>query len=171
MEAPLDLERRRELYQMIVAHPGLHLRELDRRLGIGLGDLRYHLKQLEDAELVTSKEDGYRKTFFPVRGFSYPDAALVGLLRQEGPRKILLVLLERRETGFQDLREALRVSKSTLYFHLDKLVNAAIVVASRVEGRAKYRLVDPNHVAQVLVQYKESFLDAAIDRVVKAWMP
>lgn len=171
MEPALDLRRRREIHDLIGAHPGLHLRELERRLGIGLGDLRHHLRVLEDAGLVTSKDDGHRTTYFPVRGFHHLDASLVALLRQGTPRRILLALLHGGEMGFEGLREDLNVSKSTLSFHLAKLVAASLVDAARGAGRTRYVLKDPSRVAQVLSQYKESFLDTAIDRVVAAWMP
>lgn len=171
MAAPLEFGRRRRIYQTIAAHPGLHLRELERRMGGGLGDLRYHLDHLEKSGLITSQEDRYRKTFFPVHGFSYPDARLVSLLRQAAPRRILLVLLESGERGFEELRDALRVSKSTLSFHMRKLLDAGLVHASRADGRTEYRLSDPKHVVRVLLQYRESLLDAAIDRAVNAWMP
>ncbi len=171
MEPPRDLHRRRAIHDLIRAHPGLHLRELERRLRIGLGDLRHHLRVLEDAGLVTSKDDGYRTTYFPVRGFHHLDAGLVALLRQGTPRRILLALLEGVELRFEDLRKVVKVSKSTLSFHLAKLAEASLIYASQKEGRMRYGLKDPSRVAQVLSQYKESFLDAAIDRIVAAWMP
>lgn len=169
-EPELD-PRRRALFQIIEETPGIHLRELERRLGFGLGDLRHHLDALEGGGLISSRDDGYRKTFFPVRGFPYPDARLLALLRQEVPRRILLLLLEHREREFQELRDALKVSKSTLSFHLKKVTDADLVTASRVEGRMRCRLADPRHVADVLLRFKDSFLDAAIDRVVRAWIP
>jgi predicted transcriptional regulator len=171
MEPALDFRRRREIHDLIRAHPGLHLRELERRLGTGLGDLRHHLRVLEDAGFVISQDDGYRTTYFPVRGFHHSDARLVALLRQGTPRRILLALLEGVELGFHELREAVKVSKSTLSFHLAKLVEASLVDASQRDGRNRYGLRDPSRLTQVLSQNKESFLDAAIDRVVAAWMP
>ncbi len=169
-EEVLGLERRRKVYQLIRSHPGLHMRELERRLPISLGDLRYHLDYLEREGLISSKSDGFRKAYFSVRGFSVLDRDLLALLRQRSPRRIILHLLAHGEAASEDLQQAVALSRSTISFHLRKLTDAGLVRVRREEGRHYYRLVDEDRTAHVLITYRESFLDAAVDRVLDAWL-
>ena len=54
----LELESRRKIYEAIEKVPGIHFRELNRRLGIPLGVIEYHLKYLEQHELIVAKHVG-----------------------------------------------------------------------------------------------------------------
>lgn len=166
----LGLENRRRVFQLIRSHPGLHLRELERRLPISLGDLRYHVDYLERKGLVNSKSDGYRKTYFSVRDVSVVDRGLLSLLRQKSPRRIILHLLAHDEADAEALGAAVDLSRSTLSFHLKKLREAGLVETRKVEGRHRYRLADPEQTARVLITYKDSFLDTAVDRVLDVWL-
>lgn len=166
----LDLKKRRVLYQHILANPGLHLRAIDRDMRMGLGDLRHHLEFLEREGLVTVTTDGYRKTYFPgVKEFP-GDRRLLGLLRQSKPRAILLFMLNRESAGFDELRNKVGISKSTLSFHLKKLDAAGVIEVSSSSKRNEYRLSDKNKVAMMLITYRPSFLDAAVDRALEAWL-
>lgn len=169
-EEILGLERRRRVYQLIRSHPGLHLRELERRLPISLGDLRYHVDYLEREGLVSSKSDGYRKAYFSVRDVSVLDRGLLALLRQRSPRRIVLHLLAGGEATAEDLQAAVGLSRSTLSFHLRKLREAGLVRVRREEGRHLHRLEDEERTARVLLTYRDSFLDTAVDRVLDAWL-
>ncbi len=166
----LGLERRRRVYQLIRSHPGLHLRELERRLPISLGDLRYHVDYLEKEGLISSRSDGYRKAYFSARDVSVLDWNLLALARQRRPRRIILHLLAHGEATSEELQEAVNLSRSTLSFHLQKLVKARLVRVRREEGRNLYRLEDEERTARVLITYRESFLDAAVDRVLDVWL-
>lgn len=169
-EEVLNLERRRRVYQFIRSHPGLHLRALEKRLDISLGDLRYHLDYLEKKRMITSRSDGYRKTYFSARDVYLQDRDTLALLRQEAPRRIILHLLMSENSTFEELREVLGVSKSTLSFHLKKLTSKGLVVTTRDEVRNIYSLPDKEGVAGLLITYKDSFLDAAVDRVLDVWL-
>ncbi len=169
-EEALNLERRRRIYQFIRSNPGLHLRALGKQLGIALGDLRYNLDYLEKRQLISSRSDGYRKTFFSVKDVFPRDRDVLALLRQRTPRRIVLHLMLRENSTFEELRGVLGVSKSTLSFHLRKLTGKGLVKTSRLNGRNLYGLPDKEAVAELLITYKESFLDAAVDRALDIWL-
>jgi predicted transcriptional regulator len=166
----LELKKRRVLYQHILRNPGLHLRALERDMRMGLGDLRHHLGFLEREGLIMTATDGYRKTYFPGKKEFSGDKALLGLLRQSKPRAILLILLNAESGGFDYLRRKVGVSKSTLSFHMKKLEEAGIVAVQEDRQRKTYTLPDKNKVAELLITYRPSFLDAAVDRALEAWL-
>ncbi len=166
----LELRKRRLLYQHILLNPGLHLRAIARDMRLGLGDLRHHLESLEAEGLLTTATDGYRKTYFPGKKEFGGDKQVLGLLRQSKPRAILLLLLNRNELGFENLRMKVGVSKSTLSFHLKKLEEAGILKVEEESQRKKYSLTDKKKVADLLITYRPSFVDAAVDRALEAWL-
>ena len=51
-EEALALEVRRKIYEEIKASPGLHFRELQRRVGLATGSLQYHLDYLAKYKAV-----------------------------------------------------------------------------------------------------------------------
>lgn len=59
-----DHPRRKRLLEEIRKNPGIHYRELQRRTGIAGGDLRYHLRKLSRARLISIVEKFGEVHFF-----------------------------------------------------------------------------------------------------------
>ncbi len=89
----LELESRRKIYEAVKKVPGIHFREINRRLGISLGGIEYHLRYLEQHELIVSKQEGRYKRYYVVGKLGSKDKQLLALLRQQMPRRILMHLL------------------------------------------------------------------------------
>jgi predicted transcriptional regulator len=45
-------ENAQEVFEHVVAHPGTHQREIARALGVNHGTVRWHLRKMEEAELL-----------------------------------------------------------------------------------------------------------------------
>ncbi len=166
--AALALENRRRLYDFIRRTPGAHMREIQRALGLPYGTAEYHLRALEDAELVRTAVDGNLKRYFAA-DFAFADRSLLGLLRKRPVRAVVLALLERSELSHQDLAEAAGIKPPTLSYHMPKL-EAAGVVGVRREGRfTLVRLSDPKLMARLLVTHGRSMADGAVDRFLETW--
>jgi len=164
----LTVENRRRIFELIRHSPGIHLREIVRELGLPYGTAEYHLRVLEDEEIVRAVvEDNFRR-YFPA-DFAFSDRAVLGLLRKRPIRRVAVVLLERGELTHQELAAAAGLKPSTLSYHLQRLEGAKVVVVAR-EGRFSHvRLVDPKLIARLLVTYKASFADEAVDRFLETW--
>ena len=64
----LENDARRELYEYIKTNPGTHLRATAAALGLSTTNALWHLRKLEQSNLVNSKRlEGY-KVFYPVEG-------------------------------------------------------------------------------------------------------
>lgn len=157
----LDLESRRRIYTRVVDHPGAYLREIHRALGGSMGALEYHLGQLEEAGLVRV-ERAENKRFFPATMDARESRALA-LLRQASVRRILLVLLEWREAGHQDVMARAQLRSPSLSYHATKLVDAGLVAREKRGRETRYRLQDEALVLRLLVQHRASFLDRLVD--------
>jgi DNA-binding transcriptional ArsR family regulator len=166
----LDLEARRRIVRFVQESPGLHMRELAARLEMPVSTLEYHCYQLvKHGQLVTRESAGF-KAFYPGEGMDRRDKDILYLVRHEAPRKICSHLLLNPGATPKDLREVIGVTGPTLSFHLKKLRTAGIV-REQPEGRTKLLFVeDPERVANILVTYRRSFLDSAVDRFAESWL-
>jgi predicted transcriptional regulator len=175
-EDVLDLENRRRIFQFVSRFQGTHLRQIQRSLELEIGVLDYHLDYLEKSGLITSKKEKYRKRFF-TKALSPKDKLLLGVLRQGALRRILIHILLNPGCTFKELRKVSGGSKSTLSFHLKKLRSAKLIDTTRkemgVDGKRKtrtYSARDAEKLASLLITYKSSFLDEAVDRFAELWL-
>ena len=169
-EDVLDLPMRRRIVDAVAQHPGLHLRALADHLDLAVSSLEYHCYHLLRTEHLVSRDVGGHKAFFPAEGVDRRDKDILGLVRQEAVRGICAHLALHPGSTPKDLKEVVKISGATLSFHLKKL-RVAGLIDEVPAGRTKHiTLVDAERVANVLVTYRASFVDAAIDRFAKAWL-
>jgi len=117
----LELDPRRKIYDYIFKNPGLHFREIQRKMNIPYGTLNYHIKYLVKQDLVSSKfENGYRRYFISEK-LGRKEEEVLNLLRQEVPRYILLYIMFHKVCSQVELSKALEKKPSTIDFHLNKL--------------------------------------------------
>lgn len=165
----LELEARRRIYEAVVQSPGLHFRELQRRMGSAYGALQYHIEFLVRHGLIVEEKDREYSRYFPANFRSVRERELMSLLRQESIRRILLHLLENPYCRNKDLVEVLGLSASTISWHLGRLLEAGAVLSERRDGEAVFSVSEPETVTRLLVTYKVSFLDKIVDRFVEVW--
>ncbi len=173
MKELLELDSRRRIFEFLQEYPGLHLRELERQLGMDVRALKYHLDFLERNEAITSlMQEGYLR-YYPRQwdeGFfreriGASEKRALGLLRQRMPLHLALLLIERGEMTSEDLHRQAGIAASTLSYQMKKLTQLRLV-ESRTSGRRKvYRVADPQALVQFLLRYRpprdliEDFLD------------
>lgn len=164
----LNLSRRKVIFNYISLHPGTYLREMETTLSLSVGDLQYHLQQLEKAELISSQDDGRRKHYF-VRDVSVPDREILSIIQLRTPRRIIVFLLLHPGASFKEVLAEFRFTKGALSFHLKKLTQAGIITSVRREKELCYRVKDDLRISQVLVTYHSGFLDEAVEGFVNLW--
>lgn len=166
----LDLEARRRIVEFVRGSPGLHMRELAARLEMPVSTLEYHCYQLvKHGQLATRESAGF-KAFYPGEGMDRRDKDILYLVRHDAPRRICSHLILYPGTTPKELRDVIGVTGPTLSFHLNKLRKAELV-REEPEGRTKrLYVVDPERLANVLVTYRRSFLDDAVDRFADTWL-
>ena len=143
--------------------PGAHFSEVQRQLEMPTGQLQYHLQFLEKRGLLEVKRDGRFTRYYPSLTIDRRDKPVLALLRQETPRAIVLDLIEHGPSRLTACSERLSLAPSTLSFHLTKLAKVEVVIKP---SRGVYAVRDRDAVLDVLVTYKASFLDSAVDRIV-----
>ncbi|HET6405835.1 MAG TPA: ArsR family transcriptional regulator [Candidatus Thermoplasmatota archaeon] len=161
------VEVRQRVYDAVRRYPGIHLREIERQIGVSAPLAQYHLRKLAEEGFVEVHEQGGYARHYPTdKGKSASvtprDLPIVGLLREEVPLHIALLLLDRGAMTHAELVEALGVAKSTVSYHLAKLAEADVVERA---GDAKLRLKDRERVYRLLLAYRPTptLVDAFAD--------
>lgn len=165
----LDLEVRRNIYDAIKKYAGCHFREIERISRLSTGSVKYHLDYLARCGLIRKEKARSKLRYFP-RDFDSKNKTLLGALRQQSLRNILLFILIHEGCNHEQIVKAVELSPSTVSWHL-KMLEANNILGFDKRGRKTfYRiLVDKNQIIKLLITYKESFLDTLVDRVVEMW--
>lgn len=138
--------------------PGAHFSKIRDDLQLGTGETQHHLKQLEkDGVIESRKDDDYRR-YFPADRFTDFEQVILGYLRRETPRRLLIALLDGVDPSTRSLAQHLDVSRPTVSRTATRLAEAGLV--SRSDG---YSVTDPETVLFLLVRYAESFGEEAAE--------
>src|SRR3989475_12598756 len=154
------LPSRERVLELVTSQPGLHLRELPRRLGLSLRSVRYHLEGLEEGERVSPHRSGRFARWFAAGAFSMEDQTLISALRVRGQRAILSELLEQGPMRFVALERGTGRSSATLVQYLHRLSSDTLI---EVGEDRRYRLRDPGAIEMRLSSYRERFPDLLAD--------
>jgi predicted transcriptional regulator len=134
------------------ATPGAHFSKIRDDLQLGTGETQHHLRQLEDDGVVESRKDGDYRRYYPAGQFSEFEQIVLGHLRRDTQRGVLVALLEDPGATAGDIAARLDVSKATVSKHAARLEEAGLL--SREDG---YSVTEPEPVLVLLVRYADSF--------------
>jgi len=165
----LALETRKRIYDLISSSPGLHKREIARELSMSLSTIDYHLHYMERKGILTARQDGKYKRYFVSEKTEAMDKRIMPLLRQETPRRIVLFLLQHPQAIHKEICEAVKKAPSTISFHIKKLIDAGIVDEISLGREKAYVVKNPEKTADLIITYRSTFLDKAVDKFVEAW--
>jgi predicted transcriptional regulator len=165
----LELEIRRSLYSLISTCPGLHFREIQRRTEMATGQLTYHLDYLVKAGLLRTSSDGEYLRYYAYPEIGDEERRILELVHHKSIRHILLCLLENDVCNNEQLTEHLRLSPSTVSWHIRRLVDENIVEKKTSGRESLYSVNDPELVRKVLIKYRETFMDKLVDRFKEMW--
>jgi len=165
----LTLSRRKMIFQHISKYPGTYLREIEKTLSLSLGDLQYHLQQLEKANLISSYDDGRRKRYFVKEEVSYLDREILSFVKLRTSRHIIIFLLLHPDASFKEILAEFRFTQGALSFHLKKLLHANIITKSKREKETIYRISDETMVNHVLLTYRSSIVDETVSGFLDIW--
>ncbi len=135
-----DFQKKKEIYEFIFQNPGVHLRELSRKLNIPRTTLAYHLKYLNKHDLILSKFVSGYKRYWAANKIGQKDKEMLILLRQDTPRNIIISITEYGIRSQIDISEDLNKHPGTIAFHLKKLKERDIIEQATVENGMVQRM-------------------------------
>lgn len=147
---------RAQVLDLVARYPGIHVREMERHLGLSSRLAAYHLESLEAEGFVQRvHETGYSR-YFPTLGkpkWSQRDVGFLCLMRRGAAFRVTLLLLSAGATGRSGLAKRLRLAPASVSYHLDLLQKAGIV-ASHMEGKQRlYAVAEETYVRGMLANF------------------
>ena len=143
-ENVLDNDARKQIFEYIQSHPGVHLRAAAQNLSLSTTNVLWHLRKLEQANLVTSKKfEGY-KVFYPVEGGveTKRKALALSVLKNDNAQQILQYVSANPSAHQREIARALGVNHGTVRWHLRKMEEAELLAPVKKEHTTHYYLSD-----------------------------
>lgn len=164
-EHVLEFGIRKKIYDYISSTPGCHFRDIQRKLNLSVGVLDYHLHYMEKCGVIASRSEGRYKRYYVAETLA-EDRRIMSALRIGAQRRILMFLLMKPDSGLKSISDSTGILPSAVSFHLKHLLSSLIIR----RGRNGYFVSEPDSVIRLLIKYRPSFFDSAVDRFVDVWI-
>jgi len=177
----LVLLNRRNIYQYILLHPGLHEREISRKIKIPYTTLRYHLNYLEKKGLILVQHYKKYVRYYPSDYMGREEKEIISCFRRKTSFKIVLFLSVYQIGSRYEISKNLEKSPATISYHLKKLIDAGIieiapyeknlfyirrnkrtVIHNKKPKEKYYRFTDPEYIYDKIITYNDSELGEEI---------
>lgn len=154
---------RTRIANAIESHPGVHFSELVRRLDLAPGQVQYHLRQLTAENQIV--EDNYQgQTHYYPPDFDEWERWALALLRRETAGDIVAHLLAEGPTRPDVIANELGIARSTLEWHLDRMVKHGLIEKQRTNGRIILTAAAPEETVELLRDADPTLGDRLVDR-------
>jgi predicted transcriptional regulator len=137
----LEHTMRHQLVELVRQQPGIHLREVARRLGLTTTNAAYHLRMLERHHVLRSERSNGKRVYMPAAGPEAKRRYLAQALLQRGPRADLLRTLGSLPGSNQShLANVTGQHQGAVGWHLRRLMEAGLVEEQRTPRECRYQL-------------------------------
>lgn len=123
-------ETRKRIANSIRTHPGIHFNELVRELDLAPGQVQYHLRRLQSDDTVLA-EALYGQTHYYPPAYDQWERQALALLHRETAGDIVAYLLANGPSSPATVADDLDIARSTLEWHIDRLVDQRMVTKER----------------------------------------
>lgn len=157
-------DTREEIHAHVRANAGVHFNELVRESAFAPGQVQYHVRRLLADDRLVSEECYGRTHYYPPAYDAWERTALA-LFRRETAREIVIHLIEHEPAAPGDVAAALDIARSTLEYHVDRLVEHEIVDKRYGErNRVGLELANPDATGRLLTTVTPTVPDRLVDR-------
>ena len=151
-ENVLDTEIRKNLFGYITDYPGSHLREIARELNLKPSNAAWHLRKLEQTNLVRSRAIGGKKVYYLVEGGieARREAVAESILRNKNARDIMMYLQDNPGKHLLEIAHALDLNHHTVKWHIKKMYMAELVDGDT--SNSAYPIYYPTEIGSQVIQ-------------------
>jgi predicted transcriptional regulator len=162
-------QNRSAILSVVRLMPGLHLRQMERLLGLSFSTVRHHVKALAvEGDLVCVNERGFSRLYPTDLPPIKRSLCRFGLTKAS--RAVLTALLARDGQSNKALASVTGLPKSTVSETLRDLELHLLVLKSfSMTSRPGYALVDPKAVAALLEDTDVRSLSGIVTRFIDVW--
>ncbi len=159
-ENVLDTAIRKNLYEYIDEYPGSHLREIARELDLKPSNAAWHLRKLEQTNLVRSRSIGGKKVFYLVEGGveAKQRAVAESILRNDNARDIMYYLAEHPGKHLLEIAHALSINHHVVKWHINKMHEAELIEGDTTNSA--YPVYYPTEIGRQIIETYNEVLKA-----------
>ncbi len=161
-ENVLDTEIRKNLYEYIDEYPGSHLREIARELDMKPSNAAWHLRKLEQTNLIRSRAIGGKKVYYLVEGGveAKQRAVAESILRNKNARDIMEYLSEHPGKHLLEIAHALNINHHVVKWHINKLFEAELIEGDTTNSA--YPIYYPTEIGRQFMQTYTEYLKTTV---------
>jgi predicted transcriptional regulator len=165
-ENVLDTEIRKSLYEYIDEYPGSHLREIARELDLKPSNAAWHLRKLEQTNLIRSRAIGGKKVYYLVEGGveAKQRAVAESILRNKNARDILAYLSEHPGKHLLEIAHALSINHHVVKWHINKLYEAELIEGDTTNSA--YPIYYPTEIGRQFMDSYTEYLKTTVGKAV-----
>ena len=146
------------ILKTIEKNPGIRFREIMNELGLKNGTLSHHLQKLEYQSVLRVERTPRVARFYPL-SVKDEDIPIINRLRQETPRRILLLLLDVDEVNFSEMFLRIKRSPGTTSIYVTELVDDGIIKDKFENGKRFFSIIDKKNVSKLISEYHPDLMD------------
>jgi len=163
-ENVLDTEIRKHLYDYIDEYPGSHLREIARELDLKPSNAAWHLRKLEQTNLIRSRNIGGKKVFYLVEGGveAKQRAVAESILRNKNARDIMTYLSDHPGKHLLEVAHALSINHHVVKWHISKMQEAELIEGDTTNSA--YPVYYPTEIGRQIVETYNEYLKTTTGR-------
>lgn len=154
MDDILELETRRNIFELLKKNPGLHLSKIAKTLKLRVSLVEYHLRYLEKHGLLLSDTHTGFKRYIVAGETKSVQKKNFSILRQKNLLIIVLYLLKKNQANHKDILQQMDIAPATLSYHLERLVKNDIISVEKKGTSRIYQVRNSEELINWLVKYK-----------------
>jgi len=157
-ENVLDTEIRKHLYEYIDEKPGSHLREIARELDLKPSNAAWHLRKLEQTNLIRSRNIGGKKVFYLVEGGieAKQRAVAESIRRNNNAQEIMCYLSEHPGKHLLEVAHALSINHHVVKWHITKMQEAELIEGDTTNSA--YPVYYPTEIGRQMIETYNEYL-------------
>lgn len=161
-ENVLDTEIRKNLYEYIDEYPGSHLREIARELDMKPSNAAWHLRKLEQTNLIRSRAIGGKKVYYLVEGGveAKQRAVAESILRNKNARDIMAYLSDHPGKHLLEIAHALSINHHVVKWHINKLYEAELIEGDTTNSA--YPIYYPTEIGRQFMEHYTEYLKTTV---------
>lgn len=159
------------IFKYIESNPGCHLRQLKRELGLSMGTVQYHLNHLEKTGRIISERFNLYRCYYAAGLFKENERNILKILNQQTARKILMFVLEWKNSTQTDIANHLGIAPASASWHIKRLIELGIILESREGKYRRYQpAVEPREIIKILKNYHPTLWNMWSDRLAEMFL-
>ena len=168
-------------YEIIISHiakfPGLRFYQLRQETGFANGTLQHHINSLIKSKKIDAHYDNAVPRYF-LHNVDQSHKIIIQRLSQNTTSKIIKLLLKKECQTFAQLVKYTKKSPGTVSLYKNKMVEDKIIVGTTDDCKycknsrmkIKYRLVNPEKVRTLVLEYGKSSLSKSADNLADVFL-